>query len=132
MRITDLSIILHRWDVPPTTYRESFGGGSTDVGVVTIHTDEGVQGHAFLGRASAPAYASSAVMSRVEDYVDQAHGFREAGWTAYKIHPPCQPRVDVQVCQAVKDAVGDSMALMLDSMWSYGYEDAVRVGRAIQ
>jgi len=55
MRITDLSIIVHRWDVPRTTYRETFGGGHTDVGVVTIQTDEGVVGHSFLGSASAGA-----------------------------------------------------------------------------
>ncbi|MBV9582803.1 MAG: mandelate racemase [Chloroflexi bacterium] len=206
MRITDLSITLHRWEVPATTYRDSFGGGSTVVGVVTISTSDGVQGHSFLGsasagaeqfaaeiqsrltpliigrnpldigaiwldlwrtnrnvdtrsicavdvalwdiagkvanlpihrllgtcRESAPAYASSAVMSEVQHYVDEALGFRDAGWTAYKIHPPCIPSRDIEVCKAVKEAVGDSMRLMLDSMWSYGYEDAVRVGRAIQ
>jgi L-alanine-DL-glutamate epimerase-like enolase superfamily enzyme len=206
MKITDLSIVLHRWDVPRTTYRDAFGGGSTDVGVVTIDTDEGIQGHAFLGSASAgadqfagqvlkrlkplilgrnpldigaiwldlwrtvrnvdtrsvcavdvalwdmagkvanlpvhrllgtyrdsaPAYASSAVMADPQAYVDEALRFREAGWTAYKIHPPCQPLRDIEVCAKVKDAVGDSMRLMLDSMWSYSYEDAVRVGRAIQ
>src|SRR5919201_6825758 len=57
MRITDLSITLHRWDVPRTTYRETFGGGPTEVGVVTIQTDEGVVGHSFLGSASAGADA---------------------------------------------------------------------------
>jgi L-alanine-DL-glutamate epimerase-like enolase superfamily enzyme len=206
MRITDLSIILHRWEVPPTTYRDAFGGGATDVGVVTIATDEGLVGHSFLGSASAgadqfanqvlkrlkplvmgrnpldigaiwaqlwrqnrnvdtrsicavdvalwdlagkaanlpihrllgtcresvPAYASSAVLANVQDYVDEALRFREAGWTAYKIHPPCVPRTDVDVCAGVHAAVGDSMVLMLDSMWSYGYEDALRVGLAIQ
>jgi hypothetical protein len=55
MKITDLSITLHRWEVPPTTHRDSFGGGSTDVGVVTIHTNEDVVGHSFLGSASAGA-----------------------------------------------------------------------------
>jgi L-alanine-DL-glutamate epimerase-like enolase superfamily enzyme len=55
MHVTDLSIILHRWEVPRTTYRDAFGGGFTDVGVVSISTDEGVVGHAFLGSASAGA-----------------------------------------------------------------------------
>jgi L-alanine-DL-glutamate epimerase-like enolase superfamily enzyme len=206
MRVTDLSITLHRWDVPPTTYRDAFGGGSTDVGVVTLTTDEGIVGHSFLGSASAgadqfapqvlqrlkplvlgrnpldigaiwadlwrtnrnvdtrsicavdvalwdiagkaanlpihrllgtcrdraPAYASSAVMPRVQDYVDEALRFREAGWTAYKIHPQCVPKIDAEICAAVTEEVGDSMVLMLDSMWSYSYEDAVRVGLAIQ
>src|SRR5262245_35614334 len=60
MHITDLSIVLHRWDVPATTYRDAFGGGATNVGVVTISTSEGVQGTAMLGTASAGAdlYAS--------------------------------------------------------------------------
>src|SRR5579862_1186427 len=55
VRITDLSITLHRWEVPPTTYRDSFGGGAAVVGVVSIETDEGVTGHSFLGSASAGA-----------------------------------------------------------------------------
>ena len=206
MRITDLAITLHRWDVPRTTYRETFGGGSTNVGVVTIQTDEGVAGHAFLGsasagadafapqvlgrlkplvlgrnpldigaiwldlwrtirnvdtrsicavdvalwdiagkvaslpvhrllgtcRESASAYASSAVMPHVQEYVDEALRFREAGWTAYKIHPHGGPKEHLEICARLKEAVGDSMVLMLDSMWSYGYEEALRVGLAIQ
>jgi len=206
MKITDLSITVHRWDVPATTYRDSFGGGATDVGVVTIRTDEAVAGHSFLGsasagvdpfanqvlkrlkplvmgrnpldigaiwadlwrtnwnvdtrsicavdvalwdiagkvanlpihrllgtcRESAPAYASSAVMAQVQDYVEEAQRFREAGWLAYKIHPHGRLREDIAICAGVKDAVGEAMVLMLDSMWSYSYEDAVRVGLAIQ
>src|SRR5918911_1142348 len=57
MRITDLLITLHRWEVPRTTYRETFGGGPIEVGVVTIQTDEGLVGHSFLGSASAGADA---------------------------------------------------------------------------
>jgi len=72
------------------------------------------------------------VLASPQDYVEEAQRFREAGWTAYKIHPVCRPQDDIAICTAVKRAVGESMVLMLDSMWSYGYEDAVRVGRAIQ
>jgi L-alanine-DL-glutamate epimerase-like enolase superfamily enzyme len=90
--------------------------------------------HRLLGtyRDSAPAYASSAVMQSPEDYAQEALRFRESGWTAYKIHPLGKPKKDLEICAAVKAAVGDSMVLMLDSMWSYGYEDALRVGLAIQ
>lgn len=205
MKVTDLRVILHTWQVPRTTYQVPFGG-AVQVGVVKITTDEGVEGHAFLGSASTggdafaaevirwlkplvvgrnpldigaiwadlwsrnrqvsmrsigavdvalwdvagkvanlpihrligtcrervPAYASSASMSRPEDYVEEALSFRECGWTAYKIHPQRNPKRDVAICKAVKEAVGDSLVLMLDSMWSYGYEDAVRVGLAVQ
>ncbi len=191
--------------MPKTTYGES-AGGPRQVGVVTIETDEGIQGHSFLGsslqsgdelagqvlqrlkpavmgrnpldigaiwqdlwarhrrvaspaicavdvalwdiagkvaglpihrligtyRDKVPAYASSASMSDPQQYVDEALSFRDRGWTAYKIHPVKNPKKDVEICAAVKNAIGDSMVLMLDSMWVYGYEDALRVGLAIQ
>jgi L-alanine-DL-glutamate epimerase-like enolase superfamily enzyme len=205
MKITDLSITLHRWDVPKTTYSDE-AGGARQVGVVTIQTDEGVEGHAFLGsafqgadefagqvltrlkplvlgrnpldigaiwldlwsrnrrvaptaicavdvalwdiagkvaglpihrligtcREKVPAYASSFSMEDPQAYVDEALSFRERGWTAYKIHPRKNPTKDLEICAAVKRAVGDTMVLMLDSMWAYGYEEALRVGLAIQ
>jgi L-alanine-DL-glutamate epimerase-like enolase superfamily enzyme len=83
-------------------------------------------------RTSVPAYASSAVESTPERYAEQAREFKAAGWSAYKIHPPTQWRTDIQVCQAVRKAVGDEYTLMLDSTWSYQYPEAVRVGRAIE
>lgn len=205
MKITNLTVTLHRWDVPETTYSDQ-AGGTRQVGVVTIQTDEGVEGHSFLGsafqgadefaspllqrlkpvvmgrnpldigaiwqdlwarnrrvavhsiaavdvalwdiagkvaglpihrligtcREKVPAYASSHSMSGPQDYVDEALGFRERGWQAYKIHPRKNPKQDLEICAAVKEAVGDSMVLMLDAMWAYGYEQAVRVGLAIQ
>ena len=206
MKITDLSITLHNWDVPPVNYTGTKAGGVKEVGVVTITTDEGIEGHSFLGSSSqgadeflhevigrlkplvigrnpldigaiweamwarnrlasmrsicavdvalwdiagkvaglplhrllgtyrdkAPAYASSAVMDTPEEYAQEALSFRERGWQAYKIHPPRNPKKDIAVCEVVKQAVGDTMVLMLDSTWTYGYEDALRVGLAIQ
>ena len=70
MRITDLSITVHRWDVPRTTYRDTFGGGSTNVGVVTIKTDQGVVGNSFLGSASAGVdQFASQVLQRLKPLV---------------------------------------------------------------
>ena len=54
------------------------------------------------------------------------------GWTAHKIHPHGNPAYDIEISQAVREAVGGDMKLMLDSMWAYQYEDAMRVGRAIE
>jgi L-alanine-DL-glutamate epimerase-like enolase superfamily enzyme len=36
------------------------------------------------------------------------------------------------VCRTVREAVGDAFCLMLDSTWSYRYDQALRVGRAIE
>jgi L-alanine-DL-glutamate epimerase-like enolase superfamily enzyme len=205
VKITDIDVVLHRWDVPPARYHSDVGG-IVHVGVVTITTDEDVAGYAFLGSVSSdadllgqqivrrlkpmllgrnpldigviwkdlwsrnrvadvraicaidvalwdiagkvarlpvhrllgtcrervPAYASSASMDDPRQYVEEALSFRERGWTAYKIHPKRIPKQDLAICAAVKAAIGDSMVLMLDSMWAYGYEDALRVGLAIQ
>lgn len=90
--------------------------------------------HRLLGccRDKVPAYASSAYLPTPEDYADEAVSFKSRGWTAYKIHPQFNPGKDVAICRAVRKAVGDDMVLMLDAIWAYGYEDAVRVGRAIE
>ncbi len=90
--------------------------------------------HRLLGccRDKVPAYASSAYLPTPEDYAKEAISFKSRGWTAYKIHPHFNPKKDVAICRAVRKAVGDDMVLMLDAIWAYGYEDAVRVGRAIE
>ena len=90
--------------------------------------------HKLLGsyRESAPAYASSAVLASKEAYADEAVRFKSQGWTAYKIHPPTDPKVDIEVCRAVRRAVGDGFTVMLDSTWAYQYPEALRVGQVAQ
>lgn len=83
-------------------------------------------------REAIPAYASSAVLDSPEAYVEEALAFREAGWAAYKIHPPGPWTEDIALCRAVRAAVGGAFPLMLDATWSYSYEQAIRVGRAIE
>ena len=212
MKITDVSLILFNLKIPTWKIPAWTAGGGTGLsssrrlGVVTVHTDEGVDGHCFLGsplhdgdtlagpmmerlkpvligedpfrttalwsamwrhnrfvsaraigaldvalwdlkgkalgqpihrligtcRDSVPAYPSSACLETPQDYAEEAFHFQSRGFTAYKIHPHGKPGEDVEICRAVRKAVGDRMALMLDSMWAYGYEDALRVGRAIE
>jgi len=83
-------------------------------------------------RNTCPAYASSAVLSTPQDYAEEALRLKSDGWSAYKIHPPTEPELDIAVCQAVREAVGDDYRVMLDATWSYDYPQALRVGRAIQ
>jgi len=40
--------------------------------------------------------------------------------------------MDIKICRKVRDAIGNDMTLMLDSMWAYGYQEALKVGRAIE
>jgi L-alanine-DL-glutamate epimerase-like enolase superfamily enzyme len=90
--------------------------------------------HRLLGsyRQRIHAYASSAVLPSKEAYAEEALRFKAEGWTAYKIHPPTVPARDIEICRAVRRAVGDDFRLMLDSTWSYQYPEALRVGRAIE
>ena len=90
--------------------------------------------HRLLGtcKDSVPVYSSTAYWETKEEYVEEAVRFRDMGWPAHKIHPHGNPAYDIEISEAVADAVGDDMKLMLDSMWAYCYEDALRVGRAIE
>jgi len=209
MKITDVSLTVFAWTgIPTTTYGRHTGrfGGSSQLGLLTLRTDDGVEGHAFLGSAMRSAeldaasliqhlkpvvmgqdpldrerlyqalahrirnttfraigamdialwdiagkvaglpihrllgsyrdriaaYASSAVHPSQEAYAEEAARFKAEGWTAYKIHPPTEPSVDIAVCEAVRRSVGDSYTVMLDSTWAYQYPEALRVGRAIE
>jgi L-alanine-DL-glutamate epimerase-like enolase superfamily enzyme len=209
VKITDVHLTLFGWDdIPVTRYGRHTGQfqGKSQLGLLTIATDEGVQGHAFLGSAmrgaqfdgqsliqylkplvmgqdpldrerlyqlmwqrnrnttyraigavdialwdiggkiaglpihrllgayrdSVPAYASSAVLPSTEAYAEEAARFKSDGWTAYKIHPPTDPAVDIEVCRAVRRSVGDGFTVMLDSTWAYQYPEALRVGKVAE
>ena len=207
VKIDDITVTLFRWNFAPwkTGVGTAFGGRKL-LGVLTVRTEEGVEGHAFLGssrqgadayagplmeivkpsllgrnpldigaiwremwkenrsvstnaigavdvalwdiagkvaglpvhrllgtcRESVPAYSSTAWHATSEEYAEEALRFQDMGWTAHKIHPHGDPKSDVEICDRVRRAVGDDMTLMLDSMWAYNYEDALRVGRAIE
>ena len=55
MKITDVKVVVWEWnDIPPTRYTlnvKSSGTRSTHMALVKIITDEGIEGHAFLGNA---------------------------------------------------------------------------------
>ena len=90
--------------------------------------------HRLLGtcKETVPVYSSTAFHETKEEYAEEALIFKNKGWTAHKIHPHGNPQYDIEISKAVREAVGEDMKLMLDSMWSYQYEDAIRVGRAIE
>ena len=207
MKITNVKVDLCSWETEPwkTGVGAAFGG-DVQLGVVTVETDAGVSGNAFLGSSMVGAeHSARALMEFVkphlvgenpqdigrlvvahveaepvgvdrrdrrrrrvpvghqrqgrrpadppparhlqglgagllqhrlprhaEEYVEEALRFQEMGWTAHKLHPHGEPLADVVICAAVRDAVGEEMVLMLDSMWAYQYADALRVGRAIE
>jgi L-alanine-DL-glutamate epimerase-like enolase superfamily enzyme len=115
--------------------RRLFAVGAVDVALWDVAgLAAGVPVHKLIGsyRDSVPAYASSPVLDTPEDYGDEALRYKEMGWQAYKMHPHGEPEIDIKICEVVRRAVGDDYRLMLDPTWSYDYQGALQVGRALQ
>ena len=95
----------------------------------------GVPLYKYIGayRDRVPAYASSPFMKTPSEYAELALRALKDGFTAFKLHPPGDPDLDIECCRAVRDAVGPEMVLMSDPVGgAYDHEDALRVGRALE
>ena len=67
MKIDDVELTLFNWDnIPPTRYHAGSRnmGGSSNLGLLTIKTDAGITGHAFLGGATNPAESDAGALIR--------------------------------------------------------------------
>ncbi len=111
----------------------------------------GVPVYKLLGgcREKVKAYASTYPnMGTIENYARHALECKRQGYTHYKIHPfyfwdpvkgepdpgrPSHIQQDIEVCHAVRQAVGEEMVLSFDPWGTYRtYEEAYRVGRVLQ
>lgn len=94
----------------------------------------GVPVYKLLGayRTKVPAYATTETWPEVADYARVAVECKEIGFQAVKLHAYASPDKDIEVCRAVREAVGPDYTLMLDATSAYDYQDAVRVGRALE
>ena len=111
----------------------------------------GVPVHKLLGgcRSRVKAYASTFPnMGTPEEYAEHALACKNEGYKHYKIHPyyfwdpiaqkpdrgrPSHIEQDIEVCRAVRAAVGDDMVLSFDPWGTYRtYEEALRVGRELE
>jgi len=84
------------------------------------------------------AYASSQHLKTVDEFVSSALKCKAEGFRAYKIHPPEVPphggsdyRLDMEVCKAVRAAVGGDFMLLMDPVGVYTREEALKVGRLL-
>lgn len=83
-------------------------------------------------RSRVRAYASTFMYDTVQEWVDLAIECRDQGFTAYKIHGFGVPDKDIEICRAVREAVGDSMDLMLDPVNAYDRHGAFKVGDVLE
>lgn len=85
------------------------------------------------GRATLPSYASSLVLPGPAAYAAEARTVKDAGFAAYKIHPPGKSLAeDIAIHEAVREAVGPDFTLMSDPVQPYTYDEALRLGRVVE
>jgi len=97
-------------------------------------------------REKVKAYASTMVGDEIEGglnspeaYAEFAERLVKEGYKAIKLHtwfPPIEwapdPKMDVAACRAVREAVGEDIALMLDCYHCYNREEALYIGRELE
>jgi L-alanine-DL-glutamate epimerase-like enolase superfamily enzyme len=92
-------------------------------------------------------YGSTGHLETVEAYVELSKQSVADGFRALKIHPARRPtaqqgptlksryvvdhKLDIEVCRAVREAVGDDVMLLLDPVAVYDRFEAMEVGRAL-
>ena len=91
-------------------------------------------GGAYRDRARAYAtglYEPQGVASVVDALVDEALGYRDAGFTGMKLKVGYGLEVDECYVRAVRGAIGDDIALMVDANHAYNAAEAIRVARML-
>lgn len=103
-------------------------------------------------RTKIKAYASTMVgdhykggLGSPEDYANYAEACKKRGYKAYKLHTWADlnwgpsmitgkpdPRKDVEACAAVRERVGNDMALMLDCYHYYNRQEALYLGKELE
>lgn len=80
------------------------------------------------------AYASTVHHSTDERFLDSVLRSQDAGYRAIKLHPYCKLEDDLRLVYKVRQAVGDEMVLMIDTLaypGPYTRDEASRMGRAL-
>ena len=122
-------------ELEPAGYVPVFAISAVDVALWDLAGRQlGVSVAQLLGgrRDRIQAYASSAAMDSIDDYVAEALRCVAQGYRGYKLHPFNVPRRDIDLCRAVREAVGPDVALMLDVAKTYDRMAAMRVGSVLE
>ncbi len=88
----------------------------------------------YLGAArdGLPAYASGLFHETTDEYIAEALEYQKRGIPGYKVHAPSPWRRDIEVHEAVREAVGNDYMLFADPVGDYTVDQAIRVGRNLE
>jgi len=91
-------------------------------------------GGAYRTRAKAYVtglYEPQGVASIVDSLVEEAIGYREAGFRGMKLKVGYGLERDAAYVRAIRDAIGDDIALMVDANHAYNASEAIRLARIL-
>lgn len=123
------------WELDRLLYTTQFSIGTVDTALWDLYAKSvGQPLYKLLGayRDKLPTYASSVTFPTVEEFVDDVVKNKEKGYQGYKIHVAGKAKFDIEVCTAVREAVGDDYPLMVDVAGAYNHAEALRVGRVLE
>lgn len=95
----------------------------------------GLPVHQLIGtcRTQIPAYASGPYLETAEEHAACAAACKAAGYPAFKIKPGGGSLAHIKrVTSAVRAAVGDDMALMIDGQMQFDVDQALTIGFHLQ
>jgi D-galactarolactone cycloisomerase len=91
-------------------------------------------GGAYRSRARAYAtglYEPQGAPSIVDALVEEAVGYKEAGFTGMKLKVGYGIATDETYVRAIREAIGDDIALMVDANHAYNASEAIRLARVL-
>lgn len=109
--------------------------GTVDVALWDIHGQAaGLPLSVLFGgaRQKIRAYASSPTYGDVDAYLREFDAIAAKGYIAYKIHPPADAALCIEICRALRQHAGPGFPLMLDASSLFDVYDARRIVTAIQ
>lgn len=130
LNATEFRAFDRRWNHSPI-----YAYGAFDVACWDIAGKRaGLPVHELVGTSAdrRAVYVSSMFLGSPEEYAAQARQVVAAGFRGYKVHPPGPEQADLAVYAAVRDAVGPEFALMADPVATHTFEEAMRIGRALE
>jgi L-alanine-DL-glutamate epimerase-like enolase superfamily enzyme len=123
------------WDVDRAEELPIYVLGLLDVALWDITGKvAGLPLYQLLGgaRDRCPAYASTATWPTQEEYLTRAEQCLSIGYRAIKIHAWGDAGADARLAMALRDGVGSEVDLMYDGSARFRYEEALRLGRALE
>lgn len=118
------------WTLSPSYAYGPFDNACWDI----VAQRAGLPLYQLLGAARdrLPTYVSSMFLPDADAYAREATQVVAGGFHGYKVHPPGELELDLEIYRAVRDAVGPDFTLMADPVGPYDYTQAMRAGRELE